>query len=123
MKNLRLSVLALFIVGIFVVSCSKEDETPNVTDDSTVQTGITASDVTLSIMENSNSGDVIGNVEATSAVGTVDYIIKTQSNTGALVINSTTGEVTVGDANAFDYKINTVLTAVVTLNDGTSSKK
>ncbi len=132
MKNLRLSVLALFVIGLFVVSCSKEDETPAatdetvVTDDNTddttpIDTTIVVGDTTFMIMENSEASTSIGTLVATTNHGSVTFSIKSQSIDGALSIDENSGEVTVGDASAYDYETNTSLTAVVSVMNGSKT--
>ena len=72
------------------------------------------------IDENPSNGQSIGNVQA-SGDATLAYSLTTESPAGALSINTTTGELTVLNANLFDYETNSIITATVQVdNSGTT---
>ncbi len=81
--------------------------------DETVPTVITISDFNTTIDENQSSGTSLGTISATVNQGTLMYAIASQTPTGAIAINSTTGEMTVADASQFDFETNPTLTATV----------
>lgn len=104
MQNLMFSLL---IVGlVLMTSCNNEEEV--------IPTTITANDFSASIDENPTNGDVIGMVEATVNQSNITaYEISSQSVDGAITLNSTTGEITVADATAFDYETNQSITGKI----------
>ncbi|WP_165869253.1 hypothetical protein [Maribacter algicola] len=78
---------------------------------------ITAQDFTVAVDENPTDGQVLGTVQ-TNGNGTLDFSITSQTPTGAMAINATTGELTVIDPNLFDFETNPVITAEISVTDG-----
>ncbi|SDE63994.1 cadherin repeat domain-containing protein [Ulvibacter litoralis] len=103
-----------------VVSCSKDSEDtpliPEVTD------LLTTSNFVASIVENPEQNQVIGAVSGATTQGTLSYTITSESSPGALAINSASGELTVADPAAFDFEINTTITGIVAVTNGTISQ-
>ncbi|WP_170283991.1 hypothetical protein [Flagellimonas olearia] len=81
---------------------------------------ITIQDFTVTVDENPNDGQVLGNIQA-NGNGTLSYSITAQSPMGAMAINTGTGELTVLDPNLFDFETNPVITADISVTDGTES--
>ncbi|RYC53146.1 hypothetical protein DN53_02705 [Flagellimonas olearia] len=81
---------------------------------------ITIQDFTVTVDENPNDGQVLGNIQA-NGNGTLSYSITAQSPVGAMAINTGTGELTVLDPNLFDFETNPVITADISVTDGTES--
>ena len=81
---------------------------------------ITAQDFTVDVDENPTDGQVLGTVQA-NGNGTLDYSITSQTPTGAMAIDATTGELTVIDPNLFDFETNPVITAEISVTDGVES--
>lgn len=81
---------------------------------------ITIQDFTVTVDENPNDGQVLGNIQA-NGNGTLSYSITAQSPMGAMAINTGTGELTVLDPNLFDFETNPVITADISVADGTES--
>ncbi len=73
-------------------------------------------DFTTSVEENPTNGDVLGAVQA-SGDATLTYSITSQSPTGAVSINASTGELTVADAALFDYETNPTITASISVDN------
>lgn len=87
-------------------------------DDATATNIITLQDFDVTIDENPSNGQSLGNVTANQSIGgtVLTYAIASQSPSGALSINSSTGELTVLDASIYDYESNQTITAVVSVN-------
>ncbi|MFC5046232.1 hypothetical protein ACFSTE_04320 [Aquimarina hainanensis] len=77
---------------------------------------LTTEDFSVTIDENPINGDTIGIVQATSD-GTVSYSLLSQTPEGALNINTSTGELTVADATLFDFEVNPVITAIISVDN------
>jgi len=109
-KNLL--TIAFIATTLFLTSCGNDD------DAVTVPNVISVQDLTTAIDENPTVGQVVGTVVATQTVGgsTISYSIDSQTPTGALSINASTGELTVVDASLFDFENNPVLTATVSVD-------
>ncbi|NQY06650.1 MAG: cadherin repeat domain-containing protein, partial [Flavobacteriaceae bacterium] len=108
---------ALSVITITILfSCANDDDTNQANV-------ISLEDLTAVIDENPTNGQVIGNVVATQTIGgaTLDYTIDSQSPSGALAINSSTGEMTVADNTLFDFETNQIITATVSLAGGTNT--
>tara|TARA_R110002049_G_scaffold87533_1_gene221897 strand:+ start:42161 stop:43300 length:1140 start_codon:yes stop_codon:yes gene_type:complete len=71
---------------------------------------------TATIDENPTSGISLGTVQATGD-GTLSYSINSQTPTGALNIDQTTGEITVADAALFDFETNPTITATISVDN------
>lgn len=112
MKKLFLIILFTFVI-IFSTSCSKDDS---------VSTIVTAKNLTTNIDENSSSGTILGKIIGASNTGTVNYTILSQSASGALAIDATSGEITIADASLFDFEINPQFTANIEVSDGDVKK-
>ncbi|MCB0495071.1 MAG: cadherin domain-containing protein [Cyclobacteriaceae bacterium] len=78
-------------------------------------------DFSGAIDENPNNGQPIGTVQATGD-GTLAYSITSQIPAGALSINASTGELIVADSSAFDYEINTSVTATILVDNSVSTE-
>jgi len=109
MKSLRSITTCIIITSLLFSSCSNDDNesfTP------------TASDITVAIDENPDSGTILGTI-TTNLTENLNYTFVSQSVNNALSINSTTGEVSIGDGSKFDFETNPSLTASVTVTNGT----
>ncbi|WP_339701520.1 hypothetical protein [uncultured Marixanthomonas sp.] len=115
-KNSIIYFISLFTI-INTVSCSSDDESLE-----SIQVTVTASDFTTPMDENPRSGQVIGQIEASTNEGDLSFTITQQQNpVGALAVDATSGELTVADETLFDFEINPSITAVVTVaNEGIS---
>jgi Protein of unknown function (DUF1566) len=102
-KIIKRSYLLAGIILIMSVSCHTDDEQANI---------VSIQNFVATINENPSNGEIIGNVQATGT-GTLSYNITVQTPTGALGINSSTGELTVANAALFDFETNPILTATV----------
>jgi len=78
-------------------------------------------DFTTAINENPTNGDVIGTVQAVGD-GTLTYSITSQTPTGALSINVSTGELTVTDATIFDFETTPTITANISVDNTVSTE-
>ena len=81
---------------------------------------ITAQNLTVAVDENPIDGQVVGVIQVTGG-GTLDFNITSQTPTGALSINATTGELSVVDPNVFDFETNPVITATISVDNGVST--
>lgn len=81
---------------------------------------LTLQDLTVTIDENPTDGQVLGTMQ-TNGSGTLTFSITSQTPTGALGIDASTGELSVVDPNLFDYETNPVITATILVDDGAES--
>jgi surface protein len=104
MKKLKPKFLALiFLLTATVFSC-REDENP-----APVEVAILAFSETIA--ENPTVGTPLGSLSATTNRGTLVYSLANQNPAGALAVDSLTGELSVANANLFDFEANPELTA------------
>ncbi|GCC52588.1 hypothetical protein SanaruYs_28250 [Chryseotalea sanaruensis] len=82
---------------------------------------VSATDFTTSITENPGANAILGTVQATTNRGALVYSLTSQSVSGAFAINSSNGQLTVADESAFDYEVNTSLTATISVANGTET--
>lgn len=100
-------IYSLFLVGaLSTLSCNDDGEsfTPS------------ASDLQITIDENPINGQSLGTV-ATNINGTLVYSISDQNPNGAFAINSVTGEISVADASKFNFEINPILEATISVTN------
>ena len=71
-------------------------------------------------MKTQPMGKSIGTVQVDGS-GASGFSITSQTPTGALSINPSTGELTVADATLFDFEINPVITATVAVVDAVNT--
>jgi hypothetical protein len=108
MKTIKTFML-LVIMAVFT-SCSNDDEPKNHAP--------VSEDMEISMNENPTS-DLITTVVATDLDGDIlTYSIVSQTPTGSIVINESTGGIFIGDIDAFNYEQNTVITAFIMVTDG-----
>ena len=123
-KTLGSKILLLAATFIFQ-QCGKGDDggdlygTPN-TEPAVVT--ITASDFTINFIENPEEGATIGTIQASVSSGSVRFSIVSQSESDAILINPTTGQITVANASLFDFETLTVISAVVRVTSGSVIK-
>ena len=124
-KTLGSKILLLAAIVIFQ-QCGKGDDgggdpygTPN-TEPAVVT--ITASNFTTNFIENPEEGATIGTIQASASSGSVRFSIVSQSESGAISINATTGQITVASASLFDFETLTVISAVVRVTSGSVTK-
>lgn len=107
--------LVLLSGVLFVTGSCSEDETETVE--------IAAEDFSVTIDENPQDGAVIGTISASVNTGTLSYSLSNQNPGGAMTINSSTGELSVLNAGAFDFETNPVVSATVTVSGGETSEE
>uniref|UniRef100_UPI0040470B00 cadherin repeat domain-containing protein n=1 Tax=Flavobacterium sp. TaxID=239 RepID=UPI0040470B00 len=108
-KNLTLSILAL---SFLTVSCSSDDDANTAS--------VNLQDLAVTIDENPTNGQVIGTVQSNSA-NPLTFSIVSQSPSGALEIDATTGELTVLDAGVYDFETNPTITAVISSSEAVNT--
>ena len=109
MKSLRIILPAILIITI---SCKDTIED--------LLFSVTASPFTTTMDENPSLGQSIGTLSVSSN-GVHVITITTQSPSGAMVVNSLTGELTVANPLAFDYETNPLITALYTATNGAAT--
>ena len=117
-------ILKLFSL-FFVLSCGGGgyDDAALYNPPSSTATVITASNLSVTIPENPENGTVLGNIQASVNKGTIQFSIISQSVSGALDVNSSTGEVIVADSSVFVFETVQSLTANVRIISGNVTKE
>lgn len=117
-------ILKLFSL-FFVLSCGGGgyDDDALYNPPSSTATVITASNLSVTIPENPENGTVLGNIQASVNKGTIQFSIISQSVTGALDVNISTGEVIVADSSVFVFETVQSLTANVRIISGNVTKE
>lgn len=105
MRHLIKSYYVVLLTMALHISCSSDDGILLVN----------LQDLTISLDENPADGNAVGMVQSDSP--TTNFSITSQTPAGALVINATTGELTVADASIFDFETNPNITANVTADN------
>ena len=118
------SKLLLLSAAFLLQQCSKGDDGGGGYGSTTTPLAITvtASNFTTNFNENPTNGATIGSIQASTNSGSVRFSIVSQSDSGAISINTTTGQITVADASLFDYESRMLITAVVRVSSGSVSE-
>ncbi|MFK7811567.1 MAG: DUF1566 domain-containing protein [Maribacter sp.] len=107
-KTLKLTYAFVLALVLTTIGCNNDD------GDATVINEINVENLSASIDENPTNGQSLGTVQ-TDGTGTQSFSITSQTPSGALSVNSSTGEVTVAEASLFDFETNPVITATVSV--------
>ncbi|MCB0372288.1 MAG: cadherin repeat domain-containing protein [Muricauda sp.] len=110
-KKNKLSYLFLLTVLLLTYSCSNDDDT-------TIKVNLEGLEVTID--ENPADGETIGTIQTDEGMA-LNLNITSQTPSGALNIDSGSGEVTVADASLFDFETNPTITATVTAENSENS--
>ena len=84
---------------------------------------VTASNFNTNFDENPAQGASIGTIQASTNSGAVRFSIVSQSDPGAIAVNTNSGQITVSDATLFDYETRMLITAVVRVTSGSVSEE
>ncbi|OUS01458.1 hypothetical protein A9Q86_06660 [Flavobacteriales bacterium 33_180_T64] len=109
-KLTKILAFALILIGF---ACSNND-------DDVENAGISVQDLILNFDENPTINNIVGNIQATSNTP-LSFSITSQTPSGALSINPSTGELTVANAFAFDFETNPIINAVISISDSNTS--
>ncbi|GGG32280.1 cadherin repeat domain-containing protein [Bizionia arctica] len=115
----KISKHLVLILLLAVFSCSSDDDSsPNPGEDN----GINAVNFTKDFDENPVPGASIGAIQAASD-NTLNFSITSQTPSGAMSINTTTGELKVSNAAVFDFETYPVIIATISIitSNGTTS--
>lgn len=110
-KN-KLSYLLILTVLLITSGCSNDD-------DGAGNTEVSLQDLQVALDENPSDGQAIGTIQVTGGTA-MNFSINSQSPSGAMSINSSSGELTVADASLFDFETNPTLTATVNAENAES---
>ncbi len=105
MKKLNYLLLSSLFLGTFMLSSCGGDDGLEPIDISV--TGVP----TITIDENPASNATLATLKGAVNRGDIAFSLSDQNPAGAMVINATTGELTVADASLFDFETNPTLTA------------
>lgn len=115
----------LLLTAVFIFQqCSKGDdegEAYGPTTEPLVIT-VTASNFNTNFNENPADGASIGTIQGSTNSGSVRFSIVSQSDSGAISINATSGQISVANASLFDYESRMVITAIVRVSSGSVSE-
>ena len=110
---MRLKLLSLLLVLFLVVSCSDEEPAPEVNP--------SIDDFNTTIDENPAPNQKIGSINVIQSTGSLNFSLSDQNPVGALNINSQSGELSVADESLYNFEVNPVITALVTVTDDNGS--
>lgn len=95
----------ILIIALAFISCNENDSTQTIE--------IIVQDFMTKVDENPNNNKLLGTISATSSQGILSFELTSESPTGALILDSLTGELFVKDSILFDFEVNPRITAVV----------
>lgn len=97
------------------VTAENAENTASITVNINNVNEVTAQSLEVTIDENPTNGQVLGALQTSG--GASGLSITSQSPSGAMNIDASSGELTVADASLFDYETNPTLTATVSIED------
>jgi hypothetical protein len=101
----------LALVLLITVGCNKDDDQPST---------VNLQNLEVSLDENPSNGETVGTVQTTNGTA-INYSISSQSPSGALSIDSSSGELTVANATLFDFETNPTIIATITADNAENS--
>lgn len=104
MKSFILRIAALSAILFIMLSCGKEELEPIT---------ISAQEFVVDIEENPEMGMSLGFISATTNRGDISYEMLMQEPAAALMVDESTGEISVNDVSAFDYEARLFTTAMI----------
>ncbi|MEL6560981.1 MAG: DUF2927 domain-containing protein, partial [Bacteroidota bacterium] len=108
-----LLINSLFILSIFLISCGDSEDVMEENNE------LDLLDLSVTVPNKPASGTTVGKVSiVTTGVTNPVYEIVSQSIDGAMQINSTTGDITIADATPYEFKVNPVITAEISVTAG-----
>jgi hypothetical protein len=115
------------ITGTYSVISQSETKTANFTISLTDVTEVNLSNFSLSIAENPSLNTVIGTAASFASIpngvgGSIEYSIVSQTPSGAMAINASTGQLSVANTSAFDFETNPVITASIAASNQSETK-
>ena len=113
MKNFKINLAPVLFLSLLLCFTACEDDTEDV-----MTTIVEAEDFTITIDEDVNVGQYLGQIQGSTNNGTVTYEISSESPEGAFNLDAETGDLRVLDALLFDYEENQTITAVVKVANG-----
>lgn len=113
-KLIKKSYLLAIALIVIIVSCNtNENESP--------VNNVSVQNFTTNINENLTNSHSLGTVQAIGN-GTLTFSITAQTPTGALSINSSTGELTVANTALLDFETHPIITATIAVNNSGTIK-
>jgi len=100
-KKTRLLALVLMTSSMALFSSCKKDK------------NVYAEDFSVTIAENPEDSLLLGTIIATTEKSYITYSLKSESVSGALMVDASSGELYVKDASKFNYEVNPTITAEV----------
>ena len=80
---------------------------------------ITAEDLSVTIEENPDKGQILGSIETSATDEEITFSLISQIPEGAFTIDTTTGEISVNDEVLFNYERNETMSTVVEISGNT----
>ncbi|WP_421809738.1 DUF1566 domain-containing protein [Flagellimonas sp.] len=102
-KKLKTINVLVLVALLTVFGCNNDDDASSV---------VNLQDLQVSIDENPTAGQVVGTVQ-TDGGGALVFSITSQTPSGALNIDPSSGELTVADASLFDFETNPTISATI----------
>jgi len=112
--TIKLTKLFVVTLMLTVFACSKDDNPDG------GNAGINAQNLIATVDENPTNGQIVGTVQATGN-GTLSFSITSQTPSGAMSINPSTGELTVANTSLFDFETNPIINVSVSIIDAANS--
>lgn len=110
----RYLISLVLLAMLIIASCGGGDG-----DDAPADVSLTVLDFSTIVPNESATGHVIGNIEASATNGTnLTYELVSESVPGALSVGSTNGRILVADGSLFDHDLNTSISAIVEVTQG-----
>ena len=98
-KPFKFINLCMLVIMLLAFSCDNDDN---------ASIEINLEDLEVTIDENPSNGDIVGTVQSNSN-STLTFSITSQTPSGSLNIDTSTGELTVADATLFDFEVNSII--------------
>lgn len=106
------NLIFILLSFVLIISCS-QDDTKEIEEIEETEIIITVEDLAINVNEYPENNYILGRVEAETNIGVLIFSIEEQSPSEALLIDSSTGELSVKDGSLFEFLTNPQITAIV----------
>ncbi|MEY8780958.1 hypothetical protein AB9K32_11055 [Allomuricauda sp. XS_ASV26] len=110
-KKIQNYTTVLIFLMLVTIGCTNDDDQPN---------SVNLQNLELTLDENPSNGETIGTIQ-TEGGSAINFSIVSQSPSGALDVNGSTGELTIANSALFDFETYPTITATVTAENAENS--
>ena len=117
-------IFLILLASLFFIACSSDDDSieKELIIDEPLEITVTTSNLIVTIDENPAPNQTLGTIQGITNEGNVTFSVLNESPSGAISINSMTGELIVSNETLFDFETYPVIKADINVVNGSVVK-